>query len=119
MSIEPRSATPCRTVAFTPDGKHLAEANYLGFITIRRADDGQVVTRYMAQTALVETIRFDPSNGNILMVGAGFETPRQRCREGLLSLVRRSPASGTLEGHKDDVTDVMPLPGKGQAVRVG
>ena len=100
-------------VAFTPDGKHLAEANYLGFITIRRADDGQVVTRYMAQTALVETIRFDPSNGNILMVGAGFEGRRDKGVVKVLSLFdgRRL---GNLEGHKDDVTDVMPLPGKGR-----
>ncbi|MFM8272982.1 MAG: PEP-utilizing enzyme [Gemmata sp.] len=115
VKIDPRSATPCRTVAFTPDGKHLAEANYLGFVTIRRAEDGHLAARYMAQTALVETIRFDQATGDILMVGAGFEGRRDNGVVKVLSLMdgRRL---GELKGHKDDATDVMPLPGPGRRV---
>lgn len=110
MKIDPRSATPCRTVAFTPDGRHLAEANYLGFVTIRHAEDGQIVSRYMAQTALVETVRFDLITSDLLLVGAGFEGRRDNGVAKILSFLdgRRLDE---LRGHKDDATDVMPLPG--------
>jgi len=110
MKIDPRSATPCRAVAFTPDGQCLAEANYLGFVTIRRAEDGQMVSRYMAQTALVETVRFEPETSNLLLVGAGFEGRRDAGVAKILAFLdgRRL---GELPGHMDDATDVMPLPG--------
>ncbi|MDW8244617.1 MAG: WD40 repeat domain-containing protein [Thermogemmata sp.] len=88
----------------------LAEANYLGFVTIRRAVDGEIITRYMAQTALVETIRFDLNNTDLLLVGAGFEGRRDYGIAKILSLMD-GKRIGELRGHDDDITDVMPLPG--------
>src|SRR5580692_5405303 len=74
--IDPRTATPCRTVAFSSDGRTLAEANYLGFVTLRDAGTAEVVRRFLAQTALVETVRFERGTGYLLLVGAGFEGGR-------------------------------------------
>ncbi len=108
MKIDPRTATPCRTVAFSPDGRTLAEANYLGFVTLRDARTAEVHRRFLAQTALVETVRFEPSTGNLLLVGAGFEGGRDM---GVCKIL--DPATGLrlaeLRGHQDDATDVLAL----------
>src|ERR1039458_9327630 len=76
VHIDPRTATPCRTVAFSHDGAVMAEANYLGFVTLRDARSGDLLRRFLAQTALVETIRFEEQSGLLLLVGAGFEGGR-------------------------------------------
>lgn len=110
MNIDPRTATPCRTVAFSADGSTLAEANYLGFITLRDARSATVKKRFLAQTALVETVRFEPRTGNLLLVGAGFEGGRDM---GVCKVI--DPVSGLrlmeLRGHEDDATDVIGLAG--------
>ncbi len=111
MDIDPRTATPCRTVSFSPDGNLLAEANYLGFVTLRDARSGALARRFLAQTALVETVRFDPRTGLLLLVGAGFEGGRD-C--GIVKMIdpRTGKRVAELRGHLDDVTDVMSLPGE-------
>ncbi len=110
MRVDPRTATPCRTVAFSGDGDVLVEANYLGFVSVRHARSGDLLRRFLAQTALVETVRFEEGTGLLLLVGAGFEGGRD-C--GVVKLL--DPRHGTrvaeLRGHSDDVTDVMTLPG--------
>lgn len=110
MNIDPRTATPCRTAAFSADGRVLAEANYLGFVTLRRAATGDVLRRFLAQTALVETIRFEDRTGALLLCGAGFEGGRDF---GTIKVV--DPETGRrlkeLKGHTDDATDVLSLPG--------
>ena len=110
MKIDPRTATPCRTAAFSADASTLAEANYLGFVTLRDASTGQVRQRFLAQTALVETIRFEERTGALLLVGAGFEGGRDF---GAVKIV--DPATGRrlreLRGHTDDSTDVISLGG--------
>jgi WD40 repeat protein len=115
VDIDPRTATPCRTVAFSEDGKFLAEANYLGFITMRQAATGALERRFLAQTALVETVRFDRKTGLLLLVGAGFEGGRD-C--GVVKLI--DPHTGKrvaeLRGHADDATDVMSLSGERRRV---
>ena len=115
MNIDPRTATPCRTAAFSYDGRVLAEANYLGFVTLRDAASGQVRSRFLAQTALVETIRFEERTGALLLVGAGFEGGRDF---GVAKIL--DPATGRrvaeLRGHTDDATDVMSLPGERRRV---
>jgi WD40 repeat protein len=108
--IDPRTATPCRTVAFSSDGRTLAEANYLGFVTLRDAGTAEVVRRFLAQTALVETVRFERGTGYLLLVGAGFEGGRDM---GVCKVI--DPLTGLrraeLRGHSDDATDVLSLSG--------
>ena len=115
LKIDPRTATPCRTVAFSPDGRLLAEANYLGFVTLRESQGGAIVRRFLAQTALVETVRFEPKTGVLLLVGAGFEGGRD---QGVVKVI--DPRSGRrlaeLSGHRDDITDVIGLPGERRRV---
>ncbi len=115
MHVDPRTATPCRTVAFSTDGALLAEANYLGFVTLRDARTGELQRRFLAQTALVETVRFDDRTGNLLLVGAGFEGGRDG---GVVKIIE--PLTGVrvaeLRGHVDDATDVMSLPGERRRV---
>jgi WD40 repeat protein len=108
--IDPRTATPCRTVAFSKDEKWLVEANYLGFITCRDAASGMIHSRFLAQTALVETIRFEEETGNLMLVGAGFEGRRDHGVAKILAF----PSGGRvaeLAGHADDATEVISLPG--------
>ncbi|HEY5243443.1 MAG TPA: WD40 repeat domain-containing protein [Polyangiaceae bacterium] len=97
-------------MAFSPDGAVMAEANYLGFVTLRDARSGDLLRRFLAQTALVETIRFEESSGRLLLVGAGFEGGRDA---GVVKVV--DPRTGRrvteLRGHSDDATDVVGLPG--------
>ncbi len=109
-NIDPRSAVPCRTVAFTTDGKHLVEANYLGFITIRSTIDGSIVNRFLGQTALVETIRFEKRTGSLFLVGAGFEGYRDF---GVAKIFDFPDGNriGELRGHEDDITDIAFLEG--------
>ncbi|MFI5300973.1 MAG: WD40 repeat domain-containing protein, partial [Polyangiales bacterium] len=108
--IDPRTATPCRTVAFSADEATFAEANYLGFVTLRDAHTGEIRRRFLAQTALVETVRFEAATGALLMVGAGFEGGRDF---GAVKIV--DPSTGRrlaeLRGHSDDATDVIGLSG--------
>lgn len=115
MQIDPRTATPCRTVAFSEDGRLLAEANYLGFVTLRDAETGDVLRRFLAQTALVETARFEAGTGMLLLVGAGFEGGRD---VGVVKVI--DPRTGArvreLRAHVDDATDVMSLPGTGRRI---
>lgn len=110
MVVDPRTATPSRTVAFSHDGNVLAEANYLGFVTLRDAATGDRLRRFLAQTALVETVRFEARTGHLLLVGAGFEGGRD-C--GVVKVI--DPRTGQrleeLRAHTDDATDVMSLPG--------
>jgi WD40 repeat protein len=115
LKIDPRTATPCRTVAFSPDGRLLAEANYLGFVTLREAGTGAIVRRFLAQTALVETVRFEPKTGVLLLVGAGFEGGRD---QGVVKVIdpRNGRRLAELGGHRDDVTDVIGLPGERRRV---
>jgi WD40 repeat protein len=98
-------------VAFSTDGNVLAEANYLGFVTLRDARTGEGLKRFLAQTALVETVRFEPRTGLLLLVGAGFEGGRD-C--GVVKVI--DPRTGRrvleLRAHADDATDVMSLPGE-------
>jgi WD40 repeat protein len=119
VNIDPRTATPCRTAAFSADGTTLVEANYLGFITVRDARTGQVARRFLAQTALVETVRYEDGTGNLLLVGAGFEGGRDF---GAAKVI--DPQTGRrlreLRGHTDDATDIISLPGsRRRAVTVG
>jgi WD40 repeat protein len=112
LQLDPRTATPCRTVAFSPAGTVLAEANYLGFVTLRDAGSGALIRRFLAQTALVETIRYDDRTGLLMLVGAGFEGGRD-C--GVVKLL--NPESGRRVAelpsrHGDDATDVISLPGE-------
>lgn len=88
----------------------LVEANYLGFVTVRHAQTGDLLRRFLAQTALVETVRFEDETGLLLLVGAGFEGGRD-C--GVVKMVdpRRGKRVAELRGHTDDVTDVMTVPG--------
>jgi WD40 repeat protein len=111
VDIDPRTATPCRTVSFSEDGKFLAEANYLGFVTLRDAETGALARRFLAQTALVETLRFDRRTGLLLLVGAGFEGGRD-C--GIVKMIdpRTGKRVAELRGHLDDATDVMSLSGE-------
>ena len=115
MHVDLRTATPCRTVAFSSDGALLAEANYLGFVTLRDARTGDLRRRFLAQTALVETVRFDDRTGNLLLVGAGFEGGRD-C--GVIKIIdpRDGRRLAELRGHRDDATDVMSLPGERRRV---
>ncbi len=108
--IDPRSATPCRTVAFSSDHRWLVEANYLGFVTCRDAATGAIRSRFLAQTALVETIRFDESTGNLMLVGAGFEGYRD---DGVAKLLDFPTGRRVreLDGHRDDATEIISLPG--------
>ena len=111
VHIDPRTATPCRTAAFSPDGSIVAEANYLGFVTLRDARAGRVARRFLAQTALVETIRFEPRTGHLLLVGAGFEGGRDfGCAKIIDPETGRRVAE--LRGHADDATDVIALSGE-------
>jgi len=121
VNIDPRTATPCRTAAFSSDERVLAEANYLGFITLRDAHSGAVLRRFLAQTALVETIRFEEKTGALLLVGAGFEGGRDF---GAVKVI--DPQTGRrlreLRGHTDDSTDVISLShgsGRRRVVSVG
>ena len=119
VNIDPRTATPCRTLAFSPDASFLVEANYLGFLTIRDARTGDVRRRFLAQTALVETVRFEEKTGALLLVGAGFEGGRDF---GVAKVI--DPHTGRrlleLRGHVDDATDVSSLAGqKRRVVTVG
>ncbi len=111
MQLDPRTATPCRTVAFSTDGSVLVEANYLGFVTLRDARTGECSRRFLAQTALVETVRYEDRTGLLLLVGAGFEGGRD-C--GVVKVV--DPRTGRrvheLRAHTDDATDVMGLSGE-------
>lgn len=115
MHVDPRTATPCRTIAFSPRGDVLAEANYLGFVTVRDAQSGELRSRLLAQTALVETLRFEERTGLLLLVGAGFEGGRD-C--GVVKVI--DPTTGRraheLRGHADDATDVIELPGERRRV---
>jgi WD40 repeat protein len=115
VHVDPRTATPCRTVAFSTDGALLAEANYLGFVTLRDARTGELCRRFLAQTALVETLRFEERTGNLLLVGAGFEGGRD-C--GVIKILdpRDGRRLAELRGHGDDATDVMSLPGERRRV---
>lgn len=115
MRVDPRTATPCRTVAFSGDGDVLVEANYLGFVSVRHARTGDLLRRFLAQTALVETVRFEEGTGLLLLVGAGFEGGRD-C--GIVKVIdpRRGTRLAELRGHTDDVTDVMTLPGERRRV---
>lgn len=115
MHVDPRTATPCRTVAFSEDGDVLAEANYLGFVTLRDARSGDLLRRFLAQTALVETVRFEAGTGLLLMVGAGFEGGRD-C--GVVKVLdpRTGARVAELAGHTDDATDVASLPGRSRRV---
>jgi|SanBayMetagenome_1026888.scaffolds.fasta_scaffold01393_4 WD40 repeat protein len=108
--IDPRTAVPCRTVAFTPDGKYLVEANYLGFITIRSTIDGKIYERFLGQTALVETIRIEPQTNLLFLVGAGFEGNRDF---GVIKIFEIPSGSyvGEIQGHSDDITDITFLHG--------
>lgn len=119
MRVDPRTATPCRTVAFSGDGGVLVEANYLGFVSVRHAQSGDLLRRFLAQTALVETVRFEERTGLLLLVGAGFEGGRDG---GIVKILdaRRGTRVAELRGHTDDVTDVMTLPGdRRRVVSVG
>jgi WD40 repeat protein len=115
VKLDPRTATPCRTVAFSTDGQTLVEANYLGFVTLRDAGTGECLRRFLAQTALVETVRFEARTGLLLLVGAGFEGGRD-C--GVVKLI--DPQTGRrvheLRAHTDDATDVMSLAGERRRV---
>lgn len=115
MHVDPRTKSPSRTVAFSPAGDVLVEANYLGFLALRDARSGELRRRWLAQTALVETVRFEPRTGFLLIVGAGFEGTRDA---GVVKVV--DPASGRrvaeLRGHSDDATDVLALSGSRRRV---
>jgi WD40 repeat protein len=110
VHIDPRTATPCRTVAFSSDGATFAEANYLGFVTLRDAQTGEKQRRFLAQTALVETARYEERTGLLMLVGAGFEGARDL---GIVKII--DPRTGRrvteLRGHSDDATDVVSVPG--------
>jgi WD40 repeat protein len=88
----------------------MAEANYLGFVTLRDARSGDLLRRFLAQTALVETLRFEERTGHVLLVGAGFEGGRD-C--GVVKVLdpRTGRRVAELRGHSDDATDVCGLPG--------
>jgi WD40 repeat protein len=106
-------------VAFSSDGEVLVEANYLGFLTLRDARSGDRLKRLLAQTALVETVRFEARTGLLLLVGAGFEGGRD-C--GVVKII--DPRTGRrveeLRAHTDDATDVMSLTGaRRRVVSVG
>jgi WD40 repeat protein len=115
VQLDPRTATPCRTVAFSTDGNVLVEGNYLGFVTLRDARSGDRLKRFLAQTALIETVRFEPGTGLLMLVGAGFEGGRD-C--GVVKLL--DPRTGRrideLRAHTDDATDVMALTGERRRV---
>jgi WD40 repeat protein len=115
MKIDPRSAIPCRTVAFSQDGQYLVEANYLGFVTVRETSGGEIKQRYLAQTALVETIKFEWGTDNLLIVGAGFEGGRDF---GTFKVIRFSDGQRLAEfsGHTDDITDIFSIPGEKRRV---
>lgn len=108
--IDPRSAVPCRTVAFTTDGLYLVEANYLGFITIRSTTDGSIINRFLGQTALVETIRFEKRTDKLFLVGAGFEGYRDFGVAKIFDFPNGNRI-GELKGHEDDITDIAFLEG--------
>lgn len=115
MQIDPRSAVPCRTVAFSADSRYLVEANYLGFLTVRNSLTGEIEQRYLAQTALVETVRFEANADNLLIVGAGFEGARDF---GSVKIIDFSSGQRLAEvsGHSDDITDVVSLPNFGRHI---
>ncbi len=102
-------------MAFSSDGRVLAEANYLGFVTLRDALTGELLRRFLAQTALVEAVRFEARTGLLLLVGAGFEGGRDG---GVVKIV--DPETGKrvheLRAHTDDATDVMSLSGERRRV---
>jgi WD40 repeat protein len=110
VNIDPTTATPCRTVAFSADGSVLAEANYLGFVTLREARTGTALRRFLAQTALVETLRFEDRTGALVLVGAGFEGGRDF---GAAKIIDPNTGRRLLElkGHTDDATDTIALSG--------
>jgi WD40 repeat protein len=93
----------------------MAEANYLGFVTLRSAETGELRRRFLAQTALVETIRFEPRTGHLLLVGAGFEGGRD-C--GVVKVIDAETGRrvAELRGHADDATDVVGLVGERRRV---
>lgn len=93
----------------------LVEANYLGFVSVRHARSGDLLRRFLAQTALVETVRFEEGTGLLLLVGAGFEGGRD-C--GVVKIIdpRRGTRVAELRGHADDATDVISLPGERRRV---
>jgi WD40 repeat protein len=115
LELDPRTATPCRTVAFSSDGTRLVEGNYLGFVTLRDANTGACVRRFLAQTALIETIRFEPRTGLLLVVGAGFEGGRDA---GVVKLLDPETGRrvGEVRAHVDDATDVIGLSGERRRV---
>ena len=106
-------------MAFSTDGDVLVEANYLGFVTLRETRSGDRLKRFLAQTALVETVRYEANTGLLLLVGAGFEGGRD-C--GVVKII--DPHTGRrveeVRAHTDDATDVMTLPGaRRRVVSVG
>src|ERR1043166_9369662 len=111
LEIDPRTATPCRTVAFSKDENWLVEANYLGFVTCRNATNGEIHSRFLAQTALVETIRFEEETANLMLVGAGFEGRRDNGVAKILVFPAGRRVT-ELHGHTDDATEVISLPGE-------
>jgi WD40 repeat protein len=113
VHIDPRTATPSRTVAFSSDERTLAEANYLGFVTLRDAVDGTIRKRFLAQTALVETLRYLPGDRTLMLVGAGFEGGRDFGAVKLID-VESGARLAELSGHRDDATDVISLYGVGR-----
>jgi WD40 repeat protein len=106
--IDPRTATPCRTVVFAGD-EHLIEANYLGFITTREIASGTIVSRVLGQTALVETMRYSPQRRELLLVGAGFEGYRDFGKVKLFTFPEGNRLR-ELDGHWDDITDICLFP---------
>ena len=118
-NFNPKSSVPCRTVAFSGDGKYLAEVNYLGFITIRSSETGEVINRFMGQTTLSESIRFEPFTNILYVAGAGFEGYRDF---GCVKAYDIPSGERILElkGHHDDVIDLCFLSGsKRRVVTVG
>ena len=115
VQLDPRTATPCRTVGFSTDGRLFVEANYLGFVTLRDAVTGQGLRRFLSQTALVETVRFEARTGLLLLVGAGFEGGRD-C--GVVKVIELETGRRVheLRAHTDDATDVMSLAGERRRV---
>lgn len=104
-NINPNSTMPCRTVAFSYDSSYLAEVNYLGFITIRSTKTGEIVNRFMGQTTLSETVRFEPNTNILFVVGAGYEGYKDfGCVKGFEIPSGRRILE--LNGHTDDIVDL-------------
>jgi len=84
------------SLAFSPDGTHLALGMWDGTLRLLRASDGQVSRAMKGHTAQVQSVAFSP-DGTLLASSAMQEVSLWRVGDGTLSRTIRLPRDGWME----------------------